>query len=572
LTSNGKLDHKALPDPEVQNQDSYIAPRTELEKQLCDIWAQVLKLEKISITDNFFRIGGDSIISIQVMSRARQKGIYFSVKDIFSYPSVAELAVNVKIEERKSKIDQTPIKGEIMLTPIQHWFFAKNLANHNHFNQSILLQPKKKLQPNLIKQSFMLLRYHHDILRCCYNNHHNQWQQICLQEEIDVVEYLDLSAEDNTDATIKIENYSNQIQASLNINKGIIIKALLFDLAKSQRLLIVAHHLVIDSVSWRILLEDLEGFYSQLEQKSEVQFPNKTYSYKQWSQTLVDYAHSAILAKEITYWQELERKIKPLETDFNLGTYLETNSYNVEISLSKDKTIGLLQKVHKAYRTEINDILLTALVLGFGDWAGNYTLSIALEGHGREEIVEEIDLSRTIGWFTAIFPVVLIVDNPNDLEGSIKTIKENIRTIPNKGIGYGIIKYSKPKVFTESKSPQIIFNYLGRWDNVASLNKLFSFAPEPSGRNVAQENILDYVISINAEVKNDIMYFFWTASSNHYYPETINKIVHHFIQRLNQLIEHCCQDNVYGYTPSDFNLVTLKQDQLEKILSEIKKK
>ncbi|BBB56342.1 non-ribosomal peptide synthetase [Candidatus Megaera polyxenophila] len=573
LTSNGKLDRRALPEPEVQSQDSYIAPRTELEKQLCDIWAQVLKLEKISITDNFFRIGGDSIISIQVMSKARQKGIYFSVKDIFSYPSVIELTVNVKTEEKKPKIDQTLIKGKIMLTPIQHWFFAKNLPNNNYFNQSILLQPKKKLQLYIIKQSFMLLRHHHDILRCCYNNHHNQWQQICLQEEIDTVEYIDLSVqEDETDITTKIENYSNKIQASLDINKGIIMKVLLFDLVKSQRLLIVVHHLVIDSVSWRILLEDLESFYSQLEKRSEVQFPNKTYSYKQWSQILADYAYSATLKKEIPYWQELEKNIQPIETDFNLGAYLEINSHNVEISLNKDKTLALLQKVHKAYRTEISDILLTALVLGFGDLTGNYTLNIAFEGHGREEIIEGIDLSRTIGWFTTIFPVVLVVDNPNDLERAIKIIKENIRTIPNKGIGYGIIKHLRPKVLTKNKSPQIIFNYLGRWDNVTSLNNLFSFAPESSGRNVAQENILDYVISINAEVKNDIMHFFWTASSNHYYPETINKIVHYFIQRLNQLIEHCCQDDVYGYTPSDFDLVTLKQDQLEKILLEIKKK
>jgi amino acid adenylation domain-containing protein/non-ribosomal peptide synthase protein (TIGR01720 family) len=584
LTSNGKIDRQALPSPDLsqrQLEDEYVAPQSQIEKELFSIWSDVLKIEKIGIHDNFFRIGGDSIISIQLISRARLKGIYLSVKDIFNYPTIASLAAVAKTEEDNNtfKPDQNVTLGEVPLTPIQHWFFNKNFREHNYFNQSVLLEADERIDRVLLNKAFSLLISHHDALRFRYTFSGQQWKQECFpQEDEFVCQTIDLS--NSPDLPFAIERECSHIQQSLDIKDGPVIKAALFDCGQKnpKRLFIVVHHLVVDGVSWRILKEDLERLYSQLAEGKTPHLLPKTHSYQQWALALTHYAESKSVQDEIPFWHEIEEHAPLLPTDFNYGLGTGATASTIFVALSQSETSDLLQRTPKAYRTQINDILLTALVLTIGDWTTEYSVGLALEGHGREDIIKDIDLSRTIGWFTTIFPIHLTIKNPQNLEESIKTVKETLRQIPNKGIGYGVLSYLKNSSstslspsFSQVLQPELNFNYLGQWDNSNSQDGLFSFAPESTGCSVSDKNKLSYLLNINCEVKNGILQFFWTYSCNHYHQETIKKLSHNFINRLKQLIAHCCQEEVFGYTPSDFKLAQLSTDALDRKLEILSK-
>jgi non-ribosomal peptide synthase protein (TIGR01720 family) len=351
------------------------------------------------------------------------------------------------------------------------------------------------------------------------------------------------------------------------------MRAVLFDCgkAKPQRLLIVIHHLMVDGVSWRILTEDLERLYSQLLKGETPSLPPKTHSYQQWTKALNEYAISQNLQKELSYWHRIEDRLKPLPVDFNHGPASGTAACTIAVSLTEKETTDLLQHVPKAYRTQINDILLTALVLAIGDWTKEYTVSLSLEGHGREDIIKDIDLSRTVGWFTSIFPVYLNIENPDNLGDAIKAVKETLRQIPHKGIGYGILSYlgqnTASSIAPHSSQPTLSFNYLGQWDNTTSQKGLFTFARESAGLCVSDKNDSTHLLNINSEIKGGTLNLCFTYSHNHYHNQTIEHLALTFINKLKQLIKYCCQENNFGYTPSDFEIGEIHPLDLEKRLS-----
>ena len=321
-----------------------------------------------------------------------------------------------------------------------------------------------------------------------------------------------------------------------------------------SRLLIVIHHLAVDGVSWRILLDDLQQLLAGQSLSS------KTHSYRDWGNALVSYASSANLLKELAYWKEVATSVVPLPTDFDkgpaTGSYIDT----VFVSLSESETQALLKEVHHSYRTEINDILLTALLLSVGDWTKSYNFSFFLEGHGREEIIAGLDLSRTIGWFTSIFPVTLKIEDPTNLAEVIKSTKEHLRHIPNKGIGYGILKYLDPEnSLSCDLSPGLSFNYLGQWDNTTEESSSLTFASESSGVSTSLLNKTDILLNLNGEVRDSVFTMAWSYSQNHYHRETIQTLSKSFITRLREVINFCTQSDVFGYTPSDFDFVKLEQ-------------
>ncbi|MBL8675863.1 MAG: amino acid adenylation domain-containing protein [Alphaproteobacteria bacterium] len=575
LTSNGKIDRKSLPAPDLSLRtigDEYVAPQSDLQHSLAAIWSEVLKVEHIGIHDNFFKIGGDSIISIQLVAKGRQQGIHFNVKDIFTYPTIAGLASVARTQEDvlTLKPDQSPLKGDVALTPIQSWFFDQGLKDINHFNQAVFLKARNSLDPSLLTQALKLLISHHDALRFRYSQHQS-WRQECVENAEafpDVLTVLNFSHILDTDLASRIEEESSLLQQTLNIETGPLIKVALFDcgIERPSRLLIIIHHLVVDGVSWRILLEDLERIYNQLAAGNKPTLLSKTHSYQQWAHALKEYASSESLAKENLYWKKIEGGIKPLPVDFNKGAANGSVLSTMTVSLTTQETTDLLQKVPEAYRTQINDILLTALLLAIGDWKGSYDLSLSLEGHGREDIIKDIDLSKTVGWFTSIFPVCLNIEDPNDLATAIKIVKEELRQIPHKGIGYGILTYLTPhSPLGPSSQPTLSFNYLGQWDNTLASEGLFSFAHESVGKNVSELNTSHHLLDINAEVKEGTLHVTWTYSQNHFSQLTIEKLSHNFIHRLKQLIHHCCQDHNFGYTPSDFDLTKNKKSLQRKI-------
>jgi hypothetical protein len=249
---------------------------------------------------------------------------------------------------------------------------------------------------------------------------------------------VDLSAVPETEQESTLSAIATDLQTTLNLSSGRVVRIALFDLGTSQRLLLVIHHLVVDGVSWRILLEDLQIAYQQLSQGQAIQLPPKTTSFKHWAERLTEYAQSEALQQELDYWlTQSRRQIAPLPVDFPGGDNTVAHSHTISISLSQEETQALLQDVPAAYQTQINDVLLTALVQAVKQWTGESLLLVDLEGHGREEIFEDVDLSRTVGWFTTLFPVLLDIGAASSLADALKTVKEQLRNVPNRGIGYG---------------------------------------------------------------------------------------------------------------------------------------
>jgi non-ribosomal peptide synthase protein (TIGR01720 family) len=368
---------------------------------------------------------------------------------------------------------------------------------------------------------------------------------------------VDLSALPETEQASAIETTSAQLQASLNLDSGPLVRVALFHLGdyKPSRLLLVIHHLAVDGVSWRILLEDLQTAYQQLESGCSIQLPAKTTGFKHWAFQLTEYTRSSVARKELTYWQSLSHtQITRLPIDCSEGANTEASARTVSVSLNVEETSALLQEVPKAYRTQINDILLTALVQVLTAWSGSNSVLVELEGHGREEILSDVDLSRTVGWFTTRFPVLLECKATDNLGDIIKSIKEQLGAVPNRGIGYGLLRYLSGNVEITSilqalPMAEVSFNYLGQFDWGMQADSLFKLAPESVGPERSNLGHRSHLLDINAIVVEGQLQLEWTYSENFHKRTTIESLAQDYACALRSLIAHCLSLCARGYTP-----------------------
>src|SRR5262249_3824942 len=333
------------------------------------------------------------------------------------------------------------------------------------------------------------------------------------------------------------------------------------------------HHLVVDTVSWRILLEDLHMAYQQLSSGMMIQLPPKTTSFKYWAEQLTKYVQSARLWQELTYWLVHPRThVSHLPVYYLEGSNIVASACTVSASLSHAETQALLQEVPRAYQTQINDALLTALAQALAHWTGMSTLLIDLEGHGREEIVEGVDLSRTVGWFTTIFPVLLQLEPAVPPAEALKSVKEQLRCIPQRGIGYGVLRYlSQDKEIGEKlralPQAEVCFNYLGQVDQGLAGARLFGLTQEASGPHRSLHGKRRYLLAINGCLVGGQLQFDWTYSECIHRRDTIEGLAHGFIEALRTLIVHCQSPEAGGYTPSDFPQMQLSQQELDALLA-----
>lgn len=581
LTPNGKVDRKALPAPDYVRPEldkQFIAPRTPIEAKLAQIWAEVLRVEQVGIEDNFFELGGDSILTIQIVAKANQAGLRLTAKQLFQYQNIAELATVCLTTDETTQAEQGIVTGLVPLTPIQQWFFRQNLPELHHYNQAVLLEIQQAIAPDVLRQSIQHLYIHHDALRLWFEQPNSGWEQVIAPPEKEVTlarfDFSTLSAAEQQPA---IEAAATKLQASFDLSSGVLIQVALFDLGSHQpsRLLIIIHHLAVDGVSWRILLEDLQTVYEQLSQGKTVKLPAKTTSFKQWSYYLQEYAKSEALAQEQHYWLALSQKeIFDLPVDYLNGENTEASKDIVSIELNVEETQALLKEVPQAYNTQINDVLLTALGQTFATWTGNQSLLVELEGHGREEIFDNVDLSRTVGWFTSIFPVHINLEAALDPGTALKIVKEELRSIPNRGIGYGVLRYlSHDQQITEplnsTSKAEVLFNYLGQFDQTFSQSSSFNFAQESSGLALSQHGQRSHLLEINALITNSKLRVNWAYSKNLHRQTTVKFIAEKFKEVLCELIAHCLSPEAGGYTPSDFPDVMLDENQLEKVLAQM---
>ncbi len=552
LNPNGKVDKHALPEPPVPETGTanYIPPRNEMEQLLADIWQDVLRIEKVGIRDNFFELGGDSIKAIQIAARLHEQQLRFEMKDLFRHPTIAELAPLTRRLEVKR--EQGPMEGEVPLTPIQHWFFEQPLEAPHHYNQSMMLYRAEGWDPSRVEAAFERLVEHHDALRMIYELEGERVRQRCRGLEEGPFFTLDcVDVRGEVDPAGRIEETAEGLQAGLDLEKGPLVRLGLFATDEGDHLLIVIHHLVVDGVSWRILLEDLETLY-----RGGV-LPEKTSSYREWAEGLIRYGESREAAKEEVYWQEIEQQeIPSLPRDReSREVHRFGNSRTEVVTLDEATTSQLLTEAHQAYRTEINDLLLAALSLAIREWSGADQVAIHLEGHGREEILPEVDLTRTVGWFTSIYPVVLPV-RTEDPGTVIKEVKETLRRVPHKGVGYGVRRYLQGK--RGKVQPRIGFNYLGSFEQEAESGM-------PVGTMIASGNVLEEDLDLTAVVVKNQLHLRIAYHSHLFHAATIQRLASGMVRHLLRLTKHCLAKDRSEYTPSDFSEKDLTLDELEDV-------
>ncbi|MCI8212140.1 non-ribosomal peptide synthetase, partial [Pseudomonas sp. S25] len=569
LTPNGKLDRKALPLPDTSLlQQHYVAPRDALEQDIAAIWQDVLKLEQVGVTDNFFELGGDSIISIQVVSRARLADIAFMPKDLFLHQTVQALAAVSRRGAPAQQIDQGPVIGETPLLPVQQWFFTQPIPERQHWNQSVVLQPRQPLNAPVLRTALLALINHHDALRLRFPQTLSNQAVFAEPLADDADSALSLLWQVTLNGAFELEPLFEEAQRSLDLQNGPLLRAVLADLPDgSQRLLLVVHHLVVDGVSWRILFDDLQLAYQQLLAGKPLALPAKTSSYKAWGEQLQRWTQSDELAVELAGWQQRLADISgdiPCENpDAALHKRLAETVHSL---LDANTTRQLLQQAPTAYRTQVNDLLLTALARVIAHWSGRDEVLVQLEGHGREELFEQVDLTRTVGWFTSLYSVCLTAHGETGV--AIKHIKEQLRAIPNKGLGFGALRYlgdtATQAAMAALPTPRITFNYLGQFDGSFDDDQaLLVPAKETAGAEQSADAPLGNWLSINGQVFGGELKLGWTFSREMFDRATVQHLADELGRELQDLIAHCVSNQNGGFTPSDFPLATVDQAQLD---------
>jgi amino acid adenylation domain-containing protein/non-ribosomal peptide synthase protein (TIGR01720 family)/FkbM family methyltransferase len=568
LMPSGKIDRRALPAPERVRRDDAVAPRTHEEETLAAVWCEVLGLESVGVNDNFFELGGDSILSMQVVARANAKRLRLTPAQIFQYQTIAELAAVVDTTAAVGA-EQGSVVGPVLLTPIQRWFFEQEFADSHHFNQAMMFEVRERLEASHVRKALDHILAHHDALRLRFHRDGNEWRQENAAHSPEEVRrlfsHVDLSALSGEKPGRLVETAAARLQASLHLERGPILRVALFEKdSNSSLLLMVVHHLAIDGVSWRILFEDLLASYEQLKRGRTVQLPLKTTSFQHWARRLDEYARSEALAAEDDYWQSLvDAASSPLPVDQVAGVNDMASADTVEVWLSADETQALIRETPRAYRTTMNDVLLTALVRAFEPWTGASSLVLWLEGHGREDLFDDVDLSRTVGWFTAIFPVRLELAGARNPGEALKAVKEQLRRVPNHGIGYGLLRYLRRRELRAYSD--VSFNYLGQFGQDSLEFSRYGPAAESAGPALSPRSLRSHKLDFNAVVLGGRLRISCRYSWNLHRRATIDKLTADLVQALCDINAHCRSHATTEWTPSDFPLAKLDDRKLEQV-------
>ncbi|WP_457934200.1 amino acid adenylation domain-containing protein [Pseudoalteromonas sp. SCSIO 43210] len=583
LTNNGKLDEKALPEPELsQSAPEQELPTSALEIALCELWQQVLGIEKVGLTDNFFNLGGDSILSIQLVSRANNQGISLSVKSLFDNPTVTELAKVVRFESVNIGL-QEAVTGNMPLLPIQHFYFDKNTEQPEHFNHSLLLHVPADLTEAHLSKIVDALYQRHDALRLVFNQGEDgHWQALHTPlTKAFLDDSLSCQVRPESQAwEVWIEAQCGQWQQSFDLQNGPLFKAVLLQEGEEprseKRLFLLFHHLVIDGVSWRIILDDLHLAYKQLSKGDDasVALPGKTASYQAFVSDLVDSSNKEEIVDELEYWRAQNRTFNLPSEHSVSGNPTIATTQKVSFTLDKAETELLLQLSNSTYRTHINELLLSGMHLGLCRWGGLDSVKFIFESHGRDVPFSDQDISQTLGWFTSFYPVYIEQANEGqDIQAHLKQVilkvKETLRAIPNNGLGYGLLKYNHNEANAQLSHDyqSVAFNYLGVFDadkQMASLgSNSFSEAKEGRGEHQSGRHPRWHKLGLNGWVKQGQLSFTLDYSALEYSKHNMQGLVKELKQGMLDVIAHCQQAQPC-FTPSDYPLANVKQTELAK--------
>ncbi|PIE25754.1 MAG: hypothetical protein CSA58_12630 [Micrococcales bacterium] len=562
LTPNGKIDRAALPEPDRGPTEEHVAPGTATERVLAQVWSEVLGLDAVGVHDNFFALGGDSILSIQAVGRARELGVSVTPRLLFDHPTIAqlaELAGSVSIDAEQGRVT-----GTAPLTPIQHWLFEQHPDDQRHFGQAALLALAPGADDGALAAAVEALGEHHDALRLRATAEEQRFT--------DEVPRLERRADTDVDVALA------EIEASLDVARGPVAR---FVRLGDDHLVAAVHHLAVDAVSWRILLDDLRRAYEQAHAGQPVDLGPKTTSLKAWAQRLAEYARGEELAREAERWLGAP-EIAPLPLDHPSGENTVASGDTVVVTLDAETTSALTDQIPAAHRADVDAVLLTALADVVTGWTGETAVAVAIETHGREDLLDGVDLSRTVGWFTSLAPLVLHPDRSDGPVTSLTAIKEQVRAIPHRGIAYGLLRYLRDDADLAERlarrAPQMSFNYLGRVGGAASAGPFapvggsspLAFAPATGTAGTATGRRA-HVLEINAAVADGRLTVAWTYSRALHERATVEGLAARFEERLRELIAHCT-GTAGRLTPSDVPLAGLSSRKLDKVLRRVKER
>lgn len=548
VSTNGKTDRKALPDISIKSESNYLAPHNKIEATAAGIFEEILGVDKIGMNDNFYELGGDSIKAIRVVSRMRELKYELAIRDIMQERVIGTIITKMKKIGENSEFEQGEITGEVPLTPIQKSFFSWNLRNPSHFNQSVMLKYCRRFDKSVLKEVLSEIIAHHDMLRVVYSNSKQKILSIKDRDWVNILEF-DLSDRSDKEFENVVFEKGTIIQKGMDLVNGPLIKTVIFRTHESDYLMICIHHLIVDGISWRILIEDIINGYVQYERERKITLPKKTASYLTWSKSLLDYSSSEELQKEIPYWNSINQSIAELSLDGDIESHdANDGEEQITIMFSREQTEKLLYEAGNAFHTEINDLLLTALGHAFYKWCKKKKIGLHLEGHGREKLNKDIETDRTVGWFTSVYPV--IVEVSESIENSIIQTKEMLRRIPQNGIGYGIIQY-RGTCKSEEKV-DLCFNYLGQWNNETYDTRDITITDVKCGPNIAAENKLNNSITFNSQIMEGVLTVSIIYDKGKYSASVIRKLGCHYEKALNEIIDICVSKQEEIRTASDY--------------------
>jgi non-ribosomal peptide synthase protein (TIGR01720 family) len=543
LSANGKIDRHALPEPAGRSTDPTVVsrrPETAIERLLMDIWSEVLGVDVTSVDDGFLALGGDSLSSLRVVAEARQHGIVVTPTQLFEQQTIARLAA-VATTAVGPRADQDLVSGAVDLTPVQRMFFDADLPAVHHYNMAVLLEVPDDLAPSLLAIAVEHLLRHHDALRLRFRRDAEGWQQsIAGLDGVVPFSHVELSSQADGAVQPAIAAVANELQASLNLADGPIIRVALFGFGPDRpgRVLIVIHHLACDIVSWPILLADLASLYDRLCRGDAIALPPKTSSYQQWARRLLEYGRRPDHAHELDFWRrECADPGARLPRDLPGPDATIADLEHVRSVLAPAQT-ERVRSVAAAAGVSVEVMLLTALATAVTERAGGDALLVYLERHGREALFPDLDVARTVGWFTAVFPVRLRVAPSRRPEETLRLIARHLTEIPSGGVGYGVMRYADhdPDLTAALRAlprPEVSFNYLGRIDPPERAR--WRLARESPGREFSMRGARPTILDVTAQVADGGLHVAWAYGAALHRRATIEQLAGRFLDVIMQI-------------------------------------
>ncbi len=544
ITANGKIDRKALPSPVAPRiQHTFTAPTNEIEYALAQIWCKALDKKQVGIHDNFFELGGDSILSFKIISAAAKQNIHLSPSHILMNQTIAKLAAYAS-GQSDIQAWQKQVTGAIPLTPVQRWFFDHFPNGNPHWNMAVSFEIRESLDLTVLERALTQLRNHHDMFRARFNKRDHLWTQSIATDEQNPV----LKVYDPQRYAAGLQQALQELQASLDLTNGPILRALLVrELGKLDRLVCVVHHLAMDGVSWRIFEEDLSVLLEQSQHGQTNALPLKTTSFQDWSIALGKYALTDV-NRQKCYWEGII-------TRPNISLPLTSNGENdyaseriVSRCLTAEQTRVLIHEVPRQLNATVVDVLLAAFAETLSEWLGDGCVQVDMEGHGREDVFNGMNVSRTIGWFTSIFPTALNL-NRTELNDRINYLKRMRQERPQNGIGYGLLRYLTGTL-GEPTTNDILFNYLGQFN--PSENSVLRMVHDDCGPCRAQNSRRTHIFEVNALVSGKQFRVDWHYSLNLHTSDLLEQLVDTFLAQLITLLEQVNPTALINFPNMDF--------------------